>query len=338
MNEDLYSILGVDEKASQEELKKAYRKLAKKYHPDANPGDRTAEEKFKRVSEAYDILGNKEKKAQYDQMRKGGGNFSWSDLGGEQSAEGSPFGQGGLADILRSMFGGGEGFSTGGFGGGGRRTPRRTVTVEVPFRKAALGGSVRVSMQVPSTCPICMGAGGSGQEVCGQCGGTGRIQQGQMVMPCPSCGGRGKTWSQVCSRCGGTGEVTSQETVDLNIPPGSDDGTVLRMATPSKKSVMVKLRVKPDSFFRRKGRDIHCTVNVSAPQAVLGTKLKVRTLDGKVVLKIHPGTQPGTVLRIPGKGVPYRGTKGDQLVHVEVALPKNVSGETRDLWEKLKNC
>lgn len=334
MDKNLYSVLGVEEDASQEELKKAYRKLAKKYHPDANPGDARAEDRFKAVSEAYDILGSKEKRAQYDQMRKGGGGFSWSGTEGGQG--GAPFGDGGLADILRSMFGGGGGgFDTSGFGR--RRAPRTTVTVDVPFKTAALGGTVRANLQVPTTCPVCMGAGGSGEQSCSQCGGTGRIQQGQMVMPCPACGGSGRTFSDICANCHGAGEVTSLETVELKVPAGSDDGTVLRLATPSRKTVMVKLRVKPDGFFRREGRDIHCTVRISAPQAVLGTRLKIRTLDGKVMLKIHPGTQPGTTLRIPGRGVPYRGTKGDQLVHVEVNLPKSTSGEERKLWEKLSD-
>jgi molecular chaperone DnaJ len=333
VTKDLYSILGVGEDASQDELKKSYRKLAKKYHPDANPGDSSAEERFKEVSEAYDILGNSEKRSQYDQMRKGGGGFSWSGTGSEG---GSPFGDGGLADILRSMFGGGMGgggFDTAGFGQ--RRASRPTVTVDVPFRTAALGGNVRASLQVPSTCPVCMGAGGSGRETCEQCGGAGRIQQGQMVMPCPSCGGSGQKFSNVCTGCRGTGETLSMETVDLRIPAGSEDGTVLRLSTPSRKTLMVKLRVQPDSFFRKEGRDIHCTVRITAPQAVLGTRLKIRTLDGKVMLRIHPGTQPGTILRIPGKGVPYRGTKGDQLVHVEVHLPVTPTPEEKAVWEKL---
>jgi len=231
------------------------------------------------------------------------------------------------------MFGGG-GFGTGG-GFGQRRPSRHTVVVSVPFTTAALGGTVRANLEIPSMCTVCMGAGGSGEETCSQCGGSGRLQQGQMVMPCPSCSGAGKTFRDVCSSCHGTGEVISSETVDLNIPPGSDDGSVLRLATPSRKTVMVKLRVIPDNFFRRDGRNIHCTVKVTAPQAVLGTKLKIRTLGGKIVLKIHPGTQPGTVLRIPGKGVPYRGTKGDQLVHVEVSLPVSLSDEEKAIWEQI---
>lgn len=330
MNKDLYSTLGVGETASQEELKKAYRKLAKKYHPDANPGDKKAEERFKEISEAYDILGTTEKREKYDQIRKGGGEFSWGDAGGQAS---SSFGGGGLADILRSMFGGG-GFGTGG-GFGPRSASRHTIVVSVPFTTAALGGTVRADLEMPSTCPVCMGAGGSGEKTCSKCGGSGRVQQGQMVMPCPSCSGAGKTYTDVCSKCHGTGSVNSSETVDLNIPAGSDDGSVLRLATSSRKTVMIKLRVTPDKFFRRDGRDIHCTVTITAPQAVLGTKLKIRTLAGKIILKIHPGTQPGTVLRISGKGVPYRGAKGDQLVHVEVSLPTSLSEEEKVDWEKL---
>lgn len=329
MSRDLYEVLGAEESASREELKKAYRKLAKKYHPDANPGDAGAEERFKEVSEAYDILGDPDKRARYDQMRKGGGGFSWSSTGGGE--DGSPFGDGGLADILRSMFGGG--FEHAGFGR--RQAPRTTVAVEVPFRTAALGGTVRANLQVPSTCPVCMGSGGSGRSSCDQCGGRGMVQKGEMVMPCPACGGSGETFSSVCSACRGTGETMSMETVDLKVPPGSDDGTVLRLATPSRRTVTVRLRVKPDSFFTRDGRNIHCTVRISAPQAVLGTRLKVRTLDGKVMLRIHPGTQPGTILRIPGRGIPYRGAKGDQLVHVQVDLPSDPAPEERQLWERL---
>ncbi|MEN8208129.1 MAG: J domain-containing protein [Candidatus Fermentibacteria bacterium] len=329
MNTDLYSILGADETATQEELKKAYRKLAKKYHPDANPGDKNAEERFKEISDAYDILGTVEKREKYDQLRKGGGGYSWEEAGGQP---GESFGGGGLADILRSMFGGG--FSAGG-GFGQRRAQQHPIVVSVPFITAAIGGTVTANLQMPSMCPVCMGAGGSGEETCNQCGGSGRLQQGQMVMPCQTCGGAGKTYKDVCSRCHGTGSVNSSETVEINIPAGSDDGTVLRLATPSRKTVIVKLRVTPDKFFRRDGRNIHCTVKVTAPQAVLGTKLKIRTLDGKIVLKIHPGTQPGTVLRIQGKGIPYRGTKGDQLVHVEVSLPSSLSEEEKAIWEKL---
>jgi len=329
VNRNLYKIIGVDEKATPEQLKKAYRKLAKKYHPDANPGNKKAEERFKEVSEAYDILGDPEKREQYDLMQKGGP-AAW----GAGGAASGGFGGGGIEDILRSMFGGGFSSPSGG-GFSQRSASRPTITVRVPFRTAALGGSVKTRIEVPSTCPVCMGAGGSGESTCSSCGGSGRMQQGQMVMPCSNCGGRGSTFTSVCSTCGGTGEVMSAENIDINIPPGSDSETMLRLSTPAGRSFLARIEVRPDRFLSREGRNIHCTVRISAPQAVLGTKLKIRTLDGKILLKIKPGTQPGTVIRIPGKGLTYRGTKGDQLVHVEVELPTEVTPEEETLWKKL---
>lgn len=329
MNKNLYTVLGVDEKATQGELKKAYRKLAKKHHPDANPGNREAEERFKEVSEAYDILGDPEKRQQYDLMRKGGP-AAWSAGGG--AAEG--FGGDGIEDILRSMFGGGFSF---GSGGGYSRRPdsRPTVSVGVPFRTAALGGRVQAGIEVPSTCPVCMGAGGSGERTCETCGGSGRMQQGQMVYPCTNCGGRGSTFTSVCSTCGGSGETRSRETVDLDIPPGSDSGTTLRLSTPSGRTFLVRLEVKPDRFLSRDGRDIRCSVKITPSQAALGTRIKIKTIDGRILLKIAPGTQPGTVMRISGKGVTYRGARGDQLVRVDVVIPKELTQEKKTLWEEL---
>lgn len=329
MNRNLYAVLGVEETATQEEMKKAYRALAKKYHPDANPGNRQAEERFKEISEAWDILGDPEKKQQYDLMRSGGPG-AWPPEG-----EGG-FDAGGIEDILRSMFGGGFDFGGGADGFSRRSSARPTVTVRVPFQTAAAGGRLRTRVQVPSTCPACMGAGGSGERKCASCGGSGRTQQGQMVMPCHRCGGRGSTFSSVCATCGGSGEVAGEEEIEIEVPPGSDDGSVFRAAAGSGRSILVKLRVGQDRFLSREGRDIHCTIGISAPQAVLGTKLKIRTLDGKVLLRVQPGTQPGTVLRLPGKGVVYRGARGDQLVHVEVSLPRTVSDEEKALWERLQ--
>lgn len=331
MNRNLYAILGVEETATQEEMKKAYRSLAKKFHPDANPGNRQAEERFKEISEAYDILGDTEKRKQYDLMRSGGPG-AWPQ-GGEA---GFDSGGGGIEDILRSMFGGGFDFGKGAADGFSRRSSSRpTVTVQVPFQTAAAGGIVHARVQVPSTCPACMGAGGSGEKKCGACGGSGRVQQGQMVLACHQCGGRGSVFSSVCSSCGGSGEVSATEEMNLDVPPGSDDGSVFRAATGSGRTILVKLRVAQDPFLWREGRDIHCIVSISASQAVLGTKLKIRTLDGKVLLRVHPGTQPGTVLRIPGRGVMYRGARGDQLVRVDVVLPKSVTAEEKAIWEKL---
>jgi molecular chaperone DnaJ len=326
---DLYGILGVDENVSAQDLKKAYRKLAKKYHPDANPGDTDAEERFKQISDAYDVLSDPEKREQYDTLRKGGGAFF-----GEEGA--SPFtgGFGDLGDILSSMFGGGGGF--------GRRSRRRTPSAEisVPFRTAASGGRVKADLDIPSRCSACGGEGGSGKEVCPSCGGTGNTinRQGAFstMHSCPSCGGAGYRMTSTCPVCRGTGETLNRSTVEVDIPPGSDDGSVLRLGTSDGGTLLVRLRVVPDRFLTREGRDIHCTVTITSAQAALGTSMMVRTLDGKVKLRIPAGTQPGTVLRLAGKGVLYRGARGDQYVHVEVRIPDSLTEEQKNLWQRLK--
>jgi len=340
VNRDLYSVLGVDETATEDEIKKAYRKLAKKYHPDANPGDSKAEERFKEVSEAYEILTDPEKRQQYDQIRTGG---AWTGMGGEAEAGGSPFGQGGMGgfeDILRSFFGGGVDFEGGrrtGFGGASRRPP--VTRVSIPFVTAALGGRATVRLSIPSACPSCGGAGGHGRRKCDRCGGSGNVSSRQggfaTMHPCPRCGGRGFVFESTCATCGGTGQVSRTENVTIDVPPGSDDGTTLRLSADGGQ-VLVRLDVEPDGFLRRQGRDIHCTVEVTAAQAVLGTALKIRTLRGKVKLNIPPGTQPGTRLRLSGQGVPYRGTTGDQIVTVDVRLPSSPSAEERRHWEALR--
>ena len=339
MNKDPYSVLELDETATQDEIKKAYRKLAKRYHPDANPGDAKAEERFKEVSEAYEILTDPEKKRQYDQIRQGGG---WP--GGGPTGQGSPHGaegMGGFEDILRSFFGG-EGFGFGSrdasSGFGSRRRPP-VARIRVPFTTAALGGSVQARLEIPSPCPSCQGAGGHGKSTCTQCGGSGRVSSSQggfaTMHPCPQCGGRGFVFESPCATCRGSGQVSRQENVTINVPPGSDDGTTLRLSA-GQGQVLVRLDVASDGFLRREGRDIHCTVDITAPQAVLGTTLKIRTLRGKVKLNIPPGTQPGTRLRMAGQGVPYRGATGDQIVTVRVKLPRSPSSEERRLWETLR--
>jgi molecular chaperone DnaJ len=340
VNRDLYSVLGVDETASRDEIKKAYRKLAKKYHPDANPGDSKAEERFKEVSEAYEILTDPEKRQQYDRIRQGG---AWTGMDGEGFQDGASFGggMGGIEDILRSFFGGeGFGFASGGagtgFSGASRRPP--VARVRVPFATAALGGRVSARLEIPAPCPACGGAGGHGRKQCDNCGGSGRVSSRQggfaTMHPCPRCGGRGFLFESICSSCGGSGQTSRIENVSIDVPPGSDDGTTLRLSAGAGQ-VLVRLDVAPDGFLRREGRDIHCAVSVTAPQAVLGTTLKVRTLRGKVKLRIPSGTQPGTRLRLSGQGIPYRGATGDQIVTVEVRLPTSPSPEERRLWESL---
>ncbi|MCD4708587.1 MAG: J domain-containing protein [Candidatus Sabulitectum sp.] len=330
MTKDLYEILGVGEKSTPDELRRAYRTLAKKNHPDTNPDNSAAEERFKRISDAYDILGNPEKREQYDLMRRSGHNpFSGDGSGSE--------GFGDLSDILRSMFGGGGGNPFSGRGSTSRGASQ--VEIEIPFVTAAKGGTVQRILRLPVICHKCKGVGGSGQETCASCRGAGRISSGQgffsTMHPCANCGGRGYTLKKKCSTCGGAGEVQSNEKVSLRIPPGASDGTALRTSIEGN-AVLVRLRVKSDRFFTRQGRDLLCNVTVTAAQAVLGASLMVRTLDGKVKLRIKPGTQPGSILRMRGKGVVHNGVTGDQLVSVVVKLPVNLTDDQRSLWIKIK--
>ena len=328
MNKDLYQILGVNESATADELRNAYRELAKKNHPDANQGDSEAEERFKAISDAYDVLGNPEKREKYDQMRRGGHDTFAGAAGTEGFSD--------LSDILRSMFGGG-GRSP--FGGTSSGHEPASIELEIPFVTAAKGGTVHRTIQLPVNCSSCDGNGGTGRETCGSCGGTGSTVGGGGIFsahyPCANCGGRGYTFKKICNTCQGTGRVQGREKLSLRIPPGVTDGSAMR-ASVGGTPVTVYFRVKPDRFFSRQGRDLLCSVSVTAAQAVLGASLMVRTLDGRVKLKIPPGTQPGSVLRMRGKGVLVNGQAGDQLVTVAVKLPEKLTSDQKKLWEKIK--
>jgi len=331
VDKDLYAVLGVPETAGLDEIKKAYRNLAKKYHPDANQGNPKAEEKFKEISEAYDVLGDAEKRSQYDALRKGG--FRPDMEGSFGGAEG--FGD--LGDLISSLFGGGMGF---GQGSADRRSRTPSVAVGVPFATAALGGAVSARVEVPSVCAACGGSGGIGARKCPDCGGTGSrsTRRGAFTTmhPCRKCGGTGTIYSSNCKTCGGSGRVVRGETISLSIPAGTSDGEVLHVGRPDGSALMVHVSVQPDRFFRREGADVLCSVRINAPQAVLGTSVMLRTLDGKVRLRIPPGTQPGTLLRLPGRGIPSTGGRGDQLVTVEVRLPPKPTHEEKQLWEQLR--
>ena len=337
---DYYRVLGVPEKASEAEIKKAYRRLAKKYHPDANPDDTTASERFKEVGEAYGVLGDAEQRKKYDQMRKlgafaPGGGFGQRGAGRGPSA-GAPDvdfggfpGFGGLGDLFSSIFGKGK---------RAERAEPIEVAVRVPFRTAVLGGKVPVTIEVSEACPTCGGSGaapGARINVCDECKGRGTVTFGQggfaVTRPCPACRGRGRIPSEVCSRCAGQGEVTVQKRLLVTVRPGTESGQKVRLKGQGQRSpdggapgdLLVSFQVEPDQFFRRDGLDIHCTVPVNLAQAMLGTRVKVRTVSGShVVLKVPPGTQPGRRFRIRGQGVQKNGTKGDQIVEIAVMLPE----------------
>ena len=348
---DFYQVLGVPDSASQDDIKKAYRRLAKQYHPDANPNNPSAAERFKGISEAHSVLSDAEKRKQYDQMRRLGafdGGPRRSSAGprpagapGDVGAEGFDFGDfGGLGDIFSSIFG------RGGRQAGEPRSETLEAVVEVPFRVAALGGKITVTIPVTEACPTCGGNGGAPGatwSTCPECEGRGTISFGQggfaVNRPCPQCRGRGKIPSQPCPTCRGAGDVRSEKRVTITVPPATESGSRLRMRGEGARArggapgdIIINFQVQPDRFFRREGMDVVCEVPLNIAQAALGSRIRVRTLDGKkVVLKIPPGTQPGRKFRIKGQGIEKNGRRGDQLVGVLVNVPSELTPEQQEL-------
>lgn len=344
---DYYEILGLQRGASKDEIKKAYRKLAMKYHPDRNPGNAEAEAKFKEASEAAEVLTNDEKKGRYDQFGHAGVNGQ----GGFGGAEGfSDFG-----DIFGDLFGDIFG------GGGGRRGGRRSqgvpgddlqVVVEVDFEKAAFGSEETVSINKEKTCVSCSGSGakdGSTPASCDYCNGMGEVRRQQgfftVASTCPKCQGAGTMIKDPCNTCNGNGAVRKKSDLSVKIPAGIDDGQRLKLrgeGSAGKRGgpsgdLYVVVRVKEHEFFTRDDFDVLCTVPVSFSQAALGASLKVPTLTGKVEIKLAPGTQSGKKMRLRGKGIEKLGSygTGDQIITVHVETPTKLSSEQRKMFERL---
>lgn len=368
-NKDFYRILGVDEKASQDDIKKAYRKLAKKHHPDANPGDQQAAERFKEVGEAYAVLKDPEKRKQYDQMRRygafgfggrtapggapgarprpepgGAGGFSFEDLQG---------GFGNISDLFSSLFDLGKrgaGGATGTRDGTRQRGQDVEYVVEIPFLTAVRGGKISVDVAITEDCATCGGDGAApGTELrrCTECGGTGTVSFGQggfaVTRPCPACFGRGRIPATPCPSCGGRGTIRQNRKIQITVPEGVDTGSKVRLSGQGERGsaggppgdLIITFRVQPHRFFRRDGLDIHVTVPINIAQATLGSKVRVRTVSGKkVVLRIPPGTQSGTRFRIRGHGVRKGERTGDQYVEVKVSVPDRLSDEERQAMEE----
>ena len=350
---DYYEVLGVSKGASDDEIKKAYRKLAKKYHPDVNPGDQAAEAKFKEVNEAYSILSDKEKRARYDQFGHAGVDPNYG-AGGPGGGFGFDMGDIDLGDIFGSFFGGGFG----GFGGSSsarRNGPQKgeslRANLTITFEEAAFGCEKELNLNRSEECEACHGSGcepGTTAETCPDCRGTGvvRVQQRtggfafSSTAACTRCRGTGKIIHSPCKACGGSGSVKKSKRVTVSIPAGIDDGQAVSLRGQGNAGknggpagdLIVGVRVKPSSQFRRDGTTVLYEQPVTFYQAVMGAELEIPTIDGKVKYNLPAGTQPGTTFRLRGKGIPeLRGRgRGDQYVTVRVQVPSSLTGEQKE--------
>jgi molecular chaperone DnaJ len=337
---DYYEVLGVSKRADESEIKKAYRRVAMKYHPDRNPDDPDAEEKFKEATEAYDVLLDEEKRAAYDRFGHagvdpsmgGGGGGSFSDIFG---------------DVFGDIFGGGRGRA------GPQRGSDLRYTLDISLEDAVRGATVEIRVPSLSTCDACHGSGarkGSAPTNCGTCGGAGqvRMQQGffQVQQTCPSCRGRGKIVSDPCGSCRGQGRVEKTRTLSVKVPPGVDTGDRIRLSGEGEAGpeggpagdLFVQISVKQHPIFERDGKHLYCEVPITFADAALGGELEVPTLDGRVKLKIPPETQTGKLFRLRGKGVkPVRGgSVGDLLCRAVVETPVHLNKHQKELLKKLQ--
>ena len=349
---DYYEVLGVDKNASEDEIKRAYKKLARKYHPDMNPGDKEAEEKFKEINEANEVLSDPEKKASYDQFGFAGTDPNYG--AGQGGGFGGGFDFGDLGDIFGSFFGGGFGGVRANPNAPTRGESLRT-SVNISFEEAAFGCEKEVSIDRVEQCPDCRGSGcakGTTAEVCPDCRGSGVIQQRRQTplgymstsAPCQRCGGRGKIIHQPCPTCGGKSMVRRRKTIKVTIPAGIDNGQTISLRGQGNAGrnggpagdLLIVVSVRPHEIFRREGTSVLCEAPITFTQAALGAELEIPTIDGKVKYTIPEGTQSGTTFRLKGKGIPGlngRG-RGDQYVTVNIETPRNLNREQKEALRK----
>jgi molecular chaperone DnaJ len=361
-DKDYYQVLGVAKNASAAEIKKAYRKLAQQFHPDANPGNADAENRFKEISAAYDVVGDEDKRKRYDEVREmgasgyggfGPGGAGWPGAGGASGAR-----YVNVEDIgdLGDLFGGL-------FGGGGRQRPGRTTRpqrgtdleteVRTSFDDAMKGTTVPVKITGPAECHTCHGSGaapGTSPATCPECSGSGEVAVNQgffsMTQPCPRCGGTGRVIETPCPTCKGSGSERRSRRFQVKIPAGVKDGARIKLAGRGEPGpaggksgdLYVRVRVQPHATFGRKGDNLTLTLPVSFPEAALGANVQVPTLNGAVTLKVPAGTPGGKTFRIKGKGAPKRNGHGDLLVTVQVDVPGKLSKEQKQLLQQLKEA
>ena len=347
-NRDYYEVLGIPRGAGETEIKSAYRKMALKYHPDRNPDDPKAEEKFKEAAEAYSVLSDQQKRAVYDQYGHDG-------LAGAGGVGFDPAAFADFADILGDFFGFGDMF---GMGAGRRRRGHAQrgadlrYDLEIAFEDAVFGLTTEIKFPRQETCPACSGGGaqpGTKPVTCSACGGRGqvRFQQGFFAISrtCSSCHGAGQVIAHPCARCRGEGRVRVERRLKVNIPPGVDTGNRLRLAGEGEPGLLggpsgdlyVVLRVKEHPIFEREDTHLHCTIPVNVAQAALGAEIRVPTLEGEETIRLAPGVQTGAQVRLRGKGVPRVNGhgRGDLVVHVNVVTPSRLTREQRRLFEQL---
>ncbi len=356
---DYYEVLGVSKGCSDDELKKAYRKMAKQYHPDLNPDDKASEAKFKEVSEAYEVLSDSDKKARYDQFGHAGVDPSYGG-GGGAGGYGGFSGFGDVGDIFESFFGGGFG----GFGGSRAQNPNAPrrgqdirANIIIDFMDACKGKKTEIRINRMETCSDCHGSGaaaGTSAKTCPDCNGTGTIKVGQRTplgvistsKTCPHCNGKGKLIEKPCPKCSGAGRTRVASTREFEIPAGIDDGQTLQLSGQGDAGtnggpsgdLNVTVTVRPDPIFEREGYDIRTEIPITYTQATLGDEIIVPTIDGKVKYAVGEGTQTGTVFRLKGKGVKKlnRADRGDQYVKVIVEVPSNLSKKQKDLLHEFE--
>jgi molecular chaperone DnaJ len=356
---DYYEILGVSKGSAAEEIKKSYRKVAMQYHPDRNPGDKGAEEKFKEAAEAYEVLSDTDKRSQYD--RYGHAGVSGNGRGRSQNMEDifSQFGDVFGEDIFGSFFGGG-----GGRRGGGQRAARGIrgsnlrIKLKLTYEEIAKGVTKNIKVKKHVPCSVCSGSGAKDKgsvQTCGTCGGSGQVRKvtntflGQMqtVTTCSTCGGEGTTITAKCNNCKGEGRVYGEETVNIDIPAGVQEGMQLNISGKgnagerggSPGDLIILIEEETHKELQREGLNVVYELHITFPDAVFGTQLEVPTIDGRAKIKIPAGTQSGKIFRLKGKGFPAVNSyeKGDQLVHVNIWTPQNVSSEERATLEKLNH-
>ena len=367
---DFYSILGVSEDASKEDIKKAYKNLAKKYHPDVNSGNKAAVDKFKEVTEAYEVLSDDEKRSKYDRLKSSGfsgygsANFDFSGTGGGFS------GGANFEDILSSIFGGGgkgkqagggfgdifESFFDRGGGGGARGSSERPsrgedieVKLDLTLKQAAGGGNLKLKVNRRDLCPFCSGEGGCGNTACHSCRGAGSISHNQggyaISQPCPKCSGRGKIKTNICSNCSGNGYVNNIKQIKVDIPEGVADGQLIRIPgeghagalNAPRGNIIITVRVKSDEQFSRQGDDLYYELPLKFTEAALGTVKMVPTIRGSAKVNIPAGAKSGSKLKLKGQGIKNNktGAAGDQIITIKIEVPSDLSDEAKKLLKEL---